>query len=487
MKKYKVVLVDDEYMILEGLKVLIDWESIGFEIAGTFKKADDALQYIEKEEVDVLLTDVTMPQKSGLSLIREVKEMNDNIVTAILSGYQEFDYIKKGLSLGIKQYLVKPVNKDELLKIMVEIHQYLEDRIEMNNRKEYIIKSYLARWLDDELSEQEFMELNRLFKENYPGPYTPIKIIAEKILMEELSNFFVKHNQGMVLLSEDACTVIYSGNRLAVLSVIAEIEKTYDGSNYLLIHGETVTEWDSLFLSYKKILQILSIRDFYEVKATTSNELTLLSPEKLLDKNLLLNFTKSLLIGNKENTINELKKIFKELALLQLGPEYDKMVGLLLLLDIYKETNQLTENQFQKYVRIINKSEVITEIEYVLKTLISEEAKEQPKEYSPTTQKVIKYLNTHFCEDISLKDISEKLYFNSVYLGQLFKKETDFSFNQFLNRLRIKKAQELLTYTDKTINEISFEIGYNNTNYFSKMFKKLNGITPKEYKDKYNN
>lgn len=112
---------------------------------------------------------------------------------------------------------------------------------------------------------------------------------------------------------------------------------------------------------------------------------------------------------------------------------------------------------------------------------------EQPleKQISEVTQEVIEMVRKDYTKDITLKMVADTLHLNAVYLGQLFKKEMNNSFSQYLNQIRIKKAQQLLLYSNQNINEIADEIGYNNTNYFSKMFKKLNGITPKEFREQY--
>ncbi|WEM63584.1 response regulator [Streptococcus parauberis] len=111
---YHVLLVDDEYMILQGLKMLIDWEHLGFQVVATAKSANQALRLLDQEHIDVLISDVNMPEMSGLDLIEKAKEINPQIQTMIISGYQEFDYVKKAMELEAKAYLLKPIDKHEL-------------------------------------------------------------------------------------------------------------------------------------------------------------------------------------------------------------------------------------------------------------------------------------------------------------------------------------------------------------------------------------
>jgi len=111
--------------------------------------------------------------------------------------------------------------------------------------------------------------------------------------------------------------------------------------------------------------------------------------------------------------------------------------------------------------------------------------KPSQKRYSEIVQKTIQLIEEGFTHDLTVKAAAEALHVSVVYLGQLFKKETDMSFNQYVNRVRIKQAQKLLLHTMQTVSEVGDSIGYNNTNYFSKMFKKLTGLTPKEFRDQY--
>ncbi len=108
---YKVLLVDDEYMILNGLKKIVDWPSFGFEIVATAENAMQGLLVLEKQVIDLVITDVTMPEMNGLEFIEAAQKEQYTFEFMILSGYQEFEYLKGGMQLGAVNYLMKPVNK----------------------------------------------------------------------------------------------------------------------------------------------------------------------------------------------------------------------------------------------------------------------------------------------------------------------------------------------------------------------------------------
>ena len=125
---YKVLLVDDEYMITEGLKRLIPFDKWDMEVVATANHADDALDYVREHPVDIVVSDVNMPDKTGLEMIGEMKELLPNAYYILLSGYQEFDYVKKALNLNVVDYLVKPVDKVELERLLEKIASQLGEK-----------------------------------------------------------------------------------------------------------------------------------------------------------------------------------------------------------------------------------------------------------------------------------------------------------------------------------------------------------------------
>lgn len=123
---HKVLLVDDEYMITEGLKVLIPFEKWNMEVVATANDAEEALDYVKNHPVDLVITDVNMPGMNGLEMIAQMQESLPKLAFIILSGYQEFEYVKKALNLQVADYLVKPVNKVELAAILEKLSQQFD-------------------------------------------------------------------------------------------------------------------------------------------------------------------------------------------------------------------------------------------------------------------------------------------------------------------------------------------------------------------------
>ncbi|KAF1303184.1 response regulator transcription factor [Enterococcus sp. JM9B] len=485
---YKVMLVDDEYMILEGLKFILPWETLGFEIVKTARNAAEALGFLKEQRIDLLITDITMPEMSGIELVEKAQANGDTFFTIILSGYQEFAYVKRGIELGVKNYLVKPVDKEELRSSLIQIREELDTQQELVKQQEIYKETNLVRWLNDELNEAEFQQLKKQVSQAMEGPFTPLLVQGSLEILTAIQLFFQEHGQYLAFTSHfygNSYLLIYEGSHHELLADVHQVENDLQDQDWQMVIGETIFEWENLYSSFEKIKQVQSLQEFYP---------DLLPPKRILRVDVaskeeelpFLSFNKALMIGDTKTIRQELDNIFDQLLKIQANPEHVKTVSFLLFIDLYRLAPVLTPNDYEQTVSRIRNSQTIIELRRLFDSVL-EMIKEQPddKRYSETVQRVLQIINEEYIKDISLKTVSETLHLSVVYLGQLFKKETDLSFNQCLNQVRIKKAQELLLQTQQTINEISEAVGYNNTNYFSKMFKKLNGLTPKEFREIY--
>lgn len=485
---YKVLLVDDEYMILEGLKYILPWQELGFDIVQTAKSAKEALAYLSQYPIDLLITDITMPEMSGIELVENAQQQGHHFFTIILSGYQEFEYVKKGIALGVKNYLVKPVDKEELKTTLLQIHQELDEQAAWQKQQKIFQETAVLRWVHDEMNEAEFHTLQNQVAQRVTGPFTPLVAQGSVENLQKIQNYFDARRQMLSItshISENSYLLIYEGSHRQLLLDLHHLEEKLTNTSWQLIIGETVTEWETLYTSYEKIKQIQSLQEFYPDLLPVKNILKVEMSAK--EEELpFLSFNKALMIGDMATIRQELDQVFDELLKIQARPEHVRTVSFLLFIDLYRYAPVLTPEDYERIVAKIRKSETILELRRLFDQIL-EVIKEQPqnKRYSDTIQKVVSIIHKQSGEDLSLKTIAEELHLSVVYLGQLFKKETDLSFNQYLNQVRIKKAQEMLLETQQTINEISEAVGYNNTNYFSKMFKKLNGLTPKEFRDIY--
>ncbi|AEF25654.1 response regulator [Streptococcus parauberis] len=481
---YHVLLVDDEYMILQGLKMLIDWEHLGFQVVATAKSANQALRLLDQEHIDVLISDVNMPEMSGLDLIEKAKEINPQIQTMIISGYQEFDYVKKAMELEAKAYLLKPIDKHELEEKMRLFKNYLENITEKNNQVKVYHDHLIQSWLNDELNENDFLSLVSDLSLEASATYCVLFLQGE--FGQEIPKFFESANQLLFLLrgeDKQELVAIVTGDRLSIKNFTQEVRRRISGQSLQLVMGEIVSDWENVYESYNQVKRTLFFNQQIE-EGTIQVEQKVGILESELE---FFSFNKALMIGDKPTIISKLDSIFKEMQELHFSPEDVKHVAFLLFSDIYRQFPILEAGLYQNILKTIHSGLTIDVIKNELITLleVASQKKSPSQRYSDLVMETIACIEQDYEQDLSLKLVSEKLHINSVYLGQCFKNETERSFAQYLNQVRIQKAQQMLLYSNKTINEIAFATGYNTNHYFIKMFKKLNGLSPKEFRDQY--
>ncbi|AAX72456.1 TPA: response regulator transcription factor [Streptococcus pyogenes] len=482
---YKVLLVDDEYMILQGLTMIIDWQALGFDVVSTARSGQEALAYLTQYPVDVMISDVTMPGMTGLDLIEAAKTNHPQLQTLILSGYQEFSYVQKAMELETKGYLLKPVDKAELQAKMKQFKDWLDAQQAESIRQETYHDSLLTLWLTDELSEKEFHQLSQDLPEHALTGFTVLYVECSEWI-EEMEAYFKQEEQPCYLKKEEDKKIylaILLGRAQQAKAFTSNLQKQFSENIQQIILGETVDDWENVYESYNQVRQSL----FYNSQMsqpTDKGNSKLEMPESRLQ---FFAFNKALMIGDEPTILAKLEAIFHEMKALNFSPEDVKHVSFLLFSDIYRQFPILDKMTYLSMVKTIHNSQSIDRILRELKKVldVTNQNNSPEKRYSDLVSETIDCIRKEYHQELTLKAIADRLHVNGVYLGQCFKNETERSFTQYLNHVRIQKAQQLLLYTNQSINEIAYETGYNTNHYFIKMFKKLNGLSPKEFRDRY--
>ncbi|SUO65756.1 response regulator transcription factor [Streptococcus pyogenes] len=482
---YKVLLVDDEYMILQGLTMIIDWQALGFDVVSTARSGQEALAYLTQYPVDVMISDVTMPGMTGLDLIEAAKTNHPQLQTLILSGYQEFSYVQKAMELETKGYLLKPVDKAELQAKMKQFKDWLDAQQAESIRQETYHDSLLTLWLTDELSEKEFHQLSQDLPEHALTGFTVLYVECSEWI-EEMEAYFKQEEQPCYLKKEEDKKIylaILLGRAQQAKAFTSNLQKQFSENIQQIILGETVDDWENVYESYNQVRQSL----FYNSQMsqpTDKGNSKLEMPESRLQ---FFAFNKALMIGDEPTILAKLEAIFHEMKALNFSPEDVKHVSFLLFSDIYRQFPILDKMTYLSMVKTIHDSQSIDRILRELKKVldVTNQNNSPEKRYSDLVSETIDCIRKEYHQELTLKAIADRLHVNGVYLGQCFKNETERSFTQYLNHVRIQKAQQLLLYTNQSINEIAYETGYNTNHYFIKMFKKLNGLSPKEFRDRY--
>lgn len=418
------MIVDDEYMILEGMKRFLDYTSLHVEIVHTAENAESALQYIKHNPVDIIITDVTMPGMTGLEMIQEIHRIKQHISFIVMSGFQEFDYVKKAMNLGVKNYLVKPINKEEL---EVAIQQIVQSKLRSASRPLDFLKGYPVSSTDvlADLTSKEDIYLIASY-EQIPSLISLERHVQGKVIHFSMAESLVNH-------------VIYFEQLLAESQFElfkAKVEK-------IMFYGSLGKNQDMLWQIYN---------DIYP----------------------------SILAGNIMIFLEKLPFVKAELEQWTPDVHLTQQLFIQLMMDVYQYFNRVGHEDLQTLFTSVKQCQTFNH----LIQFISEELLRMIElhHYSNNVKKVLAIVAQEYQSDLTLKIVSQRLFINTVYLGQIIKKETALTFAELLNKQRVKVAQQLLLGTTDSIETICYKVGYSNVGYFYKTFKRLCGESPKVYR-----
>lgn len=499
----KVMLVDDEVFITEGLVALIDWKKFNLEVVHKAVNGVDALKKFKEEPVDIIITDINMPQKTGLELLKEIKEIHPHVKFIILSGYDEFSYAKKAIDYGVETYILKPIDEEELelalQKIVNNLSQekkffsndldktgrllaFLNGQCELNELKEfqkdiyikfdhakYTVSNIFIQSQNDILDYKKIHQiLKQVFKNDYEALY-------------QFNNQIIVINSWKVTCTEEEILSYYDELKNQLLNQVE--------SDFFISLGTIVEEIRYLKDSYsnaKKLKKFMLTKGANIV--LTEKMISCVESRKINFKDEINQINKLVI----EKNFEALKKYVETLyAQETLTPTniYDLSIKIVLLIDSMREEFQVNKNYYESLsdiiIKLCNESTresvktfILSELETFMETMHQDVVK-----YSPVVQQVVNLVNEHYYEELSLKTLAYQYNINSSYLGQLFNKEVGTSFSDYLNKTKNLKAKQLILETNMKINDIAKEVGYTDSSYFYRKFKKFFGVSPSSLRE----
>ncbi|MFI3166867.1 MAG: response regulator [Bacillota bacterium] len=513
----KILLVDDEANALNGLKVLIDFEKYDIDTIFTAKNAFDALAIIEESRPEYIITDISMPQMTGLQMITEIKKVAKYTPKIIvLSGFSTFQYAKEALALGVRAYLLKPCDEDELDDILTKLHaEPDEDKEETASA---VAESFMLKILNGENAQKAYLAIES-FMEYKPGESLcifPCKVAFKNskevdLTEEEIENSNAKFVEIMTkMLTAEGKVAAFSLSSSEILFVLhAQIISTESLSQKikntqdLAFSGHGIISSAILSDSFIRIDEIAKV--FGECKNSLLHTSGLTKPQlsMLADETISSDEFKTIY-----NLFNELSANFETIYQDELTEKIDTIFAMAKQIDMPVAYFWSIYNAFiiniTRYVaeldrdvdKIIDKladikskqSQTLLQENSPLKDLVIELYTEMNThkihQQNEVFHNIITYVTNNYSENLTLKSLSTKFYVNPIYLGRLFKKNTGTLFNEYLTNIRIEKSKVLLLKTNKKIYEIADEIGFNDPNYFIAKFLKAEGTTPSQYRKK---
>ncbi|KGJ50839.1 hypothetical protein KD33_02330 [Clostridium sp. NCR] len=488
---YKLYLLDDEPFILEGLKYIIDWEEYGFDVVGTSSNGEDGFNFIKNEDVDLIITDIMMPKMTGLELISNLKKINHNAKFIVLSAFQEFQYAKEAISMGAENYLTKPIDEDELIQTIEEVKKKIEkiklEKVDTKIFKNDLILKLICNKNNDGVLDRLRLEGVNL---NYKNLCVVILEFAEggninNHILNHIDNLYYEYcvnlqNQILIIMDNE------SVNKDALRNLKDDLSSITNEQIYIS-RGKYVDSIDNLNCSYQ------SAKDIHEYKLVYPN-ISWIREYKEKSYNLEnidyidFNHLKKLLL-NKDNkeSLNYIESIFSKLKNDEnLTVKQIKTKSIEVFLNVYNYFNDSKiikglDLYLEKVINSVNLDQIQIELNNMIKHRQSK-LEETDDSISPIILKLLRNIEKNYSEDLNLKEISETYNINSIYLGQLFQKETGILFSDYLNNFRVNKAKNLLVETSLKAAEIGELVGYANKNYFYRKFKDIVGITPSEWR-----
>lgn len=537
MDYYKVVLVDDEEEIRRGIIRRIKWEELGFKIVGEAENGLEALEVIEKTLPDLVIADIKMPFMDGIRLTAEIHDRFPTIKVIILSGFDDFEYAREALKLGVIRYILKPINSIEIHTLLREVKVLLDEEIlsksNLNTLKQTYKKSlpllkerFLNQWIEgyiereilyDNLTELDIQlesqalavviirpdEMNKkeMVHSSIPSKNL-LKLavfnIADEITRSEQLGLLFARKDELILLVDlkqgehpKSSSYLFRG-----LDQIRSGVKKYLNTTVTIGVGSLCTDYTKLYKSYADASSALDYTitigndkiiylDDIEPASHTS---TVFEEE---DEHTLLTMIK---LGQEEKIQDAVDKMLGQLdgEWMALREYQIYIVGVLASIlklgrSMKVEMNSLLPqdtNLLEALSRLCTKEELrewLTKICLAMTRSIHDSRKDSKNEL---IEKAVEYIHLHYeDENLSSEAVCQYLHISTTYFSALFKKEMDVNFSTYLTQIRIEKAKALLQTTNKKAAEVGYAVGYPEGHYFSYVFKKITGCSPTEYRN----
>ncbi len=535
MNLYRIILVDDEEEVRKGIIRKIDWAAAGFQVVGDAENGEDALEKIENLEPDVVLTDIRMPYMDGLVLTEKIRQKYPSIKVLIFSGYDDFEYAKRAIKLNVTEYILKPVNVEELTLILKRIKHNLDEEIEQKRNVNLLRESYKnslpiirEHFLNDVVQGNLPLETVEEKLEEYNIPIAGAKkwvaavINVEPEVHTEEKTLSLHEEQELIPISvrqlvegklDEYCrSVMFSVS--GELVALAAIDEYNSQTGLIAVLGDICKE-------SKRILEVPitigighSCTDLQDISSSFRSAQNALGYKAIIGagSTIYINDVEPLHYGK---LLFDSKDESELIAAIKFGPE-EKIESVVKGIVGKMDDAKVHVGQYQMYS--LNVISCITRLtqqyDMTLSELMGEEGSflnitdtiqrredfyhwllkaarsinhSISEERDNTTKNIINEAKQYIMDnyqnpDLSVEMLCRHLHMSPAYFSTVFKKETGQAYIAYLTEVRLNKAVELLNTTDDKTYIIASKVGYQEQNYFSYVFKKRFGISPSKYR-----
>ena len=498
--------MDDERQIREGIRKIIPWEEYGFEICGEASNGVDGLKKVEQLCPQAVLADIRMPVMDGLEFLEELRKRKLHCETVVLSGFNDYEPVRRAMKLGAVDYLTKPVGRDDIIQALEDLTERIEmhraDQVEYDKNLELMYNNLLNRMVHNQISSMELRSRMEMLEIKIPEGECRLAVVRginDAALPDEASIYPFKDDRGYFCLlgSRQERPEKERKFKNYLKKLLAE-NAGNDNRTVTVALGVRVKTYRSIWQSYDSAIKTLEyqfvfgsddILDAEDIRAYFSEQ----------DNRLRIDGKKfrELMAKEDEDGVREyVKYIFQEYKSKTAVTDTFLLKNCALELVIlscqaldglaFTEAGNIYRLKAEAMQNIENARTLEEMLQIILEhtdRVFDRMQKSRNKTYSRFVADAIRHIHSDYADkELSLQTLGNLMHVNAAYLGRIFKKETGSSFTDYLNHIRIEKAKNLLTETNYKGSELCEKVGFSNYNYFYIVFKKLTGVKPTEYR-----
>ena len=496
----RIVLVEDENKTRNGILAMIR-QFTSHEVVGTAENGKEGAALVKEVKPDLIISDIRMPVMDGLEMLQQLYDENIHFNAILLTGYSDFEYARKALKLQVVDYLLKPLDVEDFLKNL----NAAEARIYKTQNTRMSTEQMIGDYLEREDKETEPL-LNEMLHAGSRTELSLFLIAPRRLAVNRLKEMANCLRECIESLCIDNAHVLTIPGEKRLLVLIAGTEKNRGLKNRFSLR--VLPELDDIGQStcvYEKIQGIQNLGAAVKRMIEYLNYGFSLPEHTIIDEeiigkiqyeplkypqNLENSVIRELRNGNKEKFIDYGKHFIQEVTESQANPEVIREYAIRMIANVFHVARDMKgyfnkEETVKAFTEAIILSDTRMEVRYQLEKFIyafGNESGEEAFTENGLVMNAISYIRLHYGEDISLSDVARLCRVTPEYLSKIFYKETGINFSPFLQNFRISVAKRLLLNSDCKVYEIAEAVGFHDQKYFVKVFKKLCGITPSEYR-----
>lgn len=509
---FKIMIVDDEMLVRQGIKHLLDWEQEGYQIVGEASNGVEALNRMDELSPHVILTDIVMPVMGGEQLVKVVKEKYPHIEIIVLSSFSEYDYVRSTFQSGVADYILKPkLEADYLLSVLNKTTAKMAS-MQMDNHQ-------VA-----DVGERQLLQVIEKFMAGYEASFDP-SLLHSKFPYGQYAFFGL----GMKHLKDTNDKLILTREVESRLSKLGLVEAVYMrlkfvNDSFLCLLNVNPERWDELVMEIRHLISGMDynarglhfyisqrfesfncLGEIYRDNYLKLTRYTFYMPSRsLIEHDHLPAPTSSILEYDMSQFMEQLRRKQYHKAFTGFMQyvhqrsadyrtdifEFKSFLGNFIfnvtttLGKMKYETRALDSSKYD-YFRKIDEANYAVDAIAVLEAFILEAEHiigETNTSINPSMNRLLAYIQEHYADPITLTEVARQFHFNASYLSSYFAAHNEEGFSEYLNKVRLEKAMEMLQTTEHTISDISASVGYSDQSYFTKVFKKQTGISPSKYR-----